>query len=115
MGATTQNIPPQAPVISLPMSRKANAETPAAMNTQPRMNAGTRDIIVHFRPILSTRNGTTGIPRAAPSGKTDAITFVENASKRCSSFKSSTHGALHPRPQPNENPPMHAARPTRTR
>lgn len=50
-----------------------------------------------------------GNPQAAPNGKIAAIKAIADMSYMCSSFKSSTHGALHPIPQPSENPPMHAA------
>lgn len=70
--------------------------------------AGTRTIIVHFRPILSTSRGTAIVPTAAPTGNTDAITFIAKSSNWLLSI--STHGALQPRPHPNENPPMQAAR-----
>lgn len=109
MGTMTQNMPPQAPVRNLPTTRRANTETPIMMKTQPRMKAGIRESINHFRPILSIRNGTIGNPQAAPNGKIAAIKAIADMSYMCSSFKSSTHGALHPIPQPSENPPMHAA------
>lgn len=109
MGARTQNMPPQAPVTILPMTKSGTNEPAQMSKAQPPMKAGIKAIIVHFRPILSISRGTTSVPRAAPTGNTDAITSVEKSSKLyLSLFNISTHGALQPRPHPSENPPMQA-------
>lgn len=111
MGARTQHMPPQAPVTILPVTKSGTNEPAQMRKAQPPMRAGIKAIIVHFRPILSISRGTTSVPRAAPTGNTEAITSVEKSSKLyLSLFSISTHGALQPRPHPNENPPTQAAR-----
>lgn len=101
-------MPPQAPVTILPITKNGTT-VPAQMSMiHPLTKTGIRTIIVHFLPILSTSRGTVRVPSAAPIGNTAAITFIEKSSSLL--FSSSTHGALQPRPHPNENPPMQAAR-----
>lgn len=108
MGTRTQHMPPQAPVTILPITKNDISVSAEMSKIQPLTKTGTRIIIVHFRPILSTSKGTRRVPSAAPMGNTDAITFIAKSSNWLLSI--STHGALQPRPHPNENPPMQAAR-----
>lgn len=109
MGANTQNMPPQAPVIILPLTKSGTCLPAQMSKIQPPMKAGTNAIIDHFRPILSISRGTMSVPKAAPIGNTAAIKSVSKMSNAYFSlFRISTHGALQPRPHPNENPPMQA-------